>query len=84
MTAAAPGRYLDAGESDGRGGVGADHQGNEGRPQVSEHVGELREEQKQGIRLPPPSLWGLNKQLFREGRRRRCGGSSGTGPQTLF
>lgn len=47
MTAAALERYLDARESDGRGGVGADHQGNEGGPQVSKHVGELREEQKQ-------------------------------------
>lgn len=33
--------YLDAGEGDGRGGVRSDHQGDEGRPQVSEHVGEL-------------------------------------------
>lgn len=33
--------HLDAGEGDGRGGVGSDHQGDEGGPQVSKHVGEL-------------------------------------------
>lgn len=34
--------HLDAREGDSRGGVGADHQGDEGRPQVSKHVGELQ------------------------------------------
>lgn len=43
--------YLDAGESDSWGGVGSNHQSNEGRPQVSKHVGELRKEQKQQIRF---------------------------------
>lgn len=33
--------HLDAGEGDGRGGVGPDHQGDEGGPQVSKHVGQL-------------------------------------------
>lgn len=33
--------HLDAREGDGRGGVGADHQGDEGGPQVSKHVGQL-------------------------------------------
>jgi len=35
--------HLDAGEGDGRGGVGADHQGDEGGAQVPEHVGQLQE-----------------------------------------
>lgn len=39
-------RYLDARESDSWGGVGPDHQGNEGWPQVSKHVGELKEDNR--------------------------------------
>lgn len=34
--------YLDAGEGDGGGGVGSDHQSDERRPQVSKHAGELK------------------------------------------
>lgn len=33
--------YLDAGEGDSGGGIRSNHQSDEGRPQVSEHVGEL-------------------------------------------
>lgn len=41
--------HLNAGEGDSGGGVGSNHQGDEGRPQVTKHVGELwgQKEKKQ-------------------------------------
>lgn len=39
--------YLDAGESDSGGGIGSDHESDEGGPQVSKHVGQLRAEERQ-------------------------------------
>lgn len=38
--------YFNAREGDSRGGIGSNHQGNESRPQVSKHVGQLWRKQK--------------------------------------
>lgn len=43
--------YLDTREGDSGGGIGANHQGDEGGTEVPEHVGELERKRKTGEKL---------------------------------